>query len=412
MSDARAGRAGARAGARPGAGAALSALLTALVAFQAVSTDLYLPALPAIVADLGSDVATIQLTLSLFLIGFGLGQILWGPLSDRFGRRSVLLVALCAYAALALACALAPGAWTLVVLRLLMGVAAAAGPALGRAVVRDLWPPAEAARVLARLAAAMAVAPMLGPVVGGLLTELSGWRANFVALALFGGASALAAAAILPETAPARDVGALAPRRLLESFRSVLAHPLFRAAVLGAGLSYGGIFVWISASSHVLVGQLGLPPRLFGLVFATSVLGYMAGSHLGGRIAGRLGLAGTLRAGALLALTAGACALLAPLAFGVGVPALLLPAFLVMATAGFVLPTSMALAMAPFPERAGLASGLLGALQLALASGIGYAVAAALGDSAWPLVAGWLATTAATAAAALHLARRARVHLR
>jgi len=386
--------------------AAVAVLLAALVAFQSVSTDLYLPSLPTIVADLATTVEDVQLTLSLFLVGFGAGQLLWGPLADRFGRRPVLLAGLAAYVAAAIGCALAPGIGTLVALRTLHGVAAAVGPSIGRAVVRDLWAPRDAQRVLGYLAAAMALGPMFGPIAGGVLTEHFGWRANFWALAVFGTVVLIATVLVLGETVPRYDPAALRPRRLLEAYGTVLAHPLFRASVLAAAFSYAGIFVWISSSPHVLVGVLGVAPSTFGLAFALSVAGYMVGSFTGARLARRLGPTAPFGLGGALAAVNGVLAALTLTFLPPGL-ALVLPfAFLVMVSTGFVLPASMAASLAPFPGRAGLASGLLGALQLAVASGIGYLVAAAFDGSARPMAWGWaavgLATLAAARATAIH----------
>ncbi len=387
---------------------AVAVLLAALVAFQSVSTDLYLPALTAIVEALATDVDSVQLTLSLFLVGFGAGQLLWGPISDRFGRRPALLAGLVLYALAALGCALAADITSLVVLRLLQGVAAAVGPSVGRAVVRDLWAPPEAQRVLGYLAAAMALGPMLGPILGGVLTERLGWRANFGALAVFGLVVLAATARLLAETAPARDPTALAWHRLLADWRRILRHPLFRTSVLAAAFAYGGIFVWISASPHVLVGVLGVAPTGFGLAFALTVVGYMAGSFTGARLSRRFGPTLPFRLGGPLAALNG---LMAVLTLGLLPPslALLLPlAFLAMLAAGFVLPAAMAASLAPFPERAGLASGLLGALQLALASGMGYAVAYAFDGTARPLGWGWAGVGLATWLAATATARELR----
>lgn len=393
---------------RPVPRASVAVLLAALVAFQSVSTDLYLPALPAIVVDLATGVEEIQLTLSLFLMGFGAGQLLWGPLSDRFGRRPALLAGLAAYVAAAAGCALAPGIAVLVALRLLQGIAAAVGPSVGRAVVRDLWAPAEAGRVLGYLAAAMALGPMLGPILGGWLTERLGWRAAFWALAAFGTLVLAATLRVLPETVPARDAGALAPRRLLAAWRTVLAHPLFRASVLAAALSYGGIFVWISGSPHLLVGVLGMSPGAYGLAFALSVVGYMSGSFLGARLSRRFGPTLPFRLGGPLAALAGLAAALVLARLPATAAGILPFAFATMLAAGFVLPAAMAASLAPFPERAGLASGLLGALQLAIASGIGYGVAAAFDGTARPMGIAWALVGLATLAAATLTARRLR----
>lgn len=381
-------------------------LLAALVAFQAISTDLYLPSLPAITVDLATDIEAVQLTLSLFLVGFGTGQLVWGALSDRFGRRPVLLAGLAVYLLSTLACAFAPSIGLLVLFRLLQGASACAAVVLGRAVVRDLWAPQEAARVLSYLASAMALAPMAGPVLGGWLTETWGWRANFLALALFGALVLAASWRLLGETNRLRDPDALHPRRLLGGCRIILADPVFRSHALAAAFVYSGIFTFISGSSYVLIELAGLSPRLYGLAFASAAFGYMLGSLAGGRLNRRLAIAGLLRVGALVAVAAAASGFLVSLLLPPGFVTIVSPVFAYMFGAGFVLPAAMAGAIGPFPERAGAASALLGFVQLLVAASVGVAVAALYDGTARPMT-GILALAAlATLLAAFSAARR------
>ncbi len=390
--------------ARPGP--AFVVLLSALVAFQAISTDLYLPSLPAITADLGTDIAAVQLTLSLFLVGFGVGQLFWGALSDRFGRRPVLLAGLAAYLASTLACALAPSIGFLVFFRLLQGASACSAVVLGRAVVRDLWAPQEAARMLSYLAAAMALAPMVGPVLGGWLTEFWGWRANFHALALFGALVLLAAWRLLAETNRLRDPDALHPRRLLGGCRIILADPAFRAHALAAAFVYSGIFAFISGSSYVLIQLAGLSPRLYGTAFATAAFGYMLGGFASARLNRRLAVAGLLRVGSVVALAAALGGFALALATPPGFATVVGPVFLYMFGAGFVLPAAMAGAIGPFPERAGAASALLGFVQLLVAASVGVAVAVLYDGTARPMTGVLALAAGATLLAAFTASRR------
>ncbi len=380
-------------------------LLSALVAFQAISTDLYLPSLPAITADLGTDIGAVQLTLSLFLLGFGVGQLFWGAASDRFGRRPVLLAGLAAYLLSTLACALAPSIGLLVLFRLLQGASACAAVVLGRAVVRDLWEPREAARVLSYLASAMALAPMAGPVLGGWLTELWGWRANFHALALFGALVLLASWRLLGETNRLRDPRALDPRRFWGGCRIILANPAFRAHALAAAFVYSGIFAFISGSSYVLIELAGLSPRLYGLAFATAAFGYMLGGLAGGRLNRRLAIAGLLRTGATIALAAAAGGFALSLRVEPDFAGIVAPVFLYMFGAGLVLPAAMAGAIGPFPERAGAASALLGFVQLLVAASAGMVVAVLYDGTARPMTGVLVLAAAATAGAAFIAAR-------
>jgi DHA1 family bicyclomycin/chloramphenicol resistance-like MFS transporter len=378
-------------------------VLPALVAFQAISTDLYLPALPAIGADLRASVEQVQLTLSLFLVGFGVAQLGWGPFSDRIGRRPLLLAGTGLYVAASLACLAAPSIEALVAARFVQAVAACSGVVLGRAVVRDLFEPAEAAKVLAYLGTAMALAPILGPVLGGWLTLTFGWRSTFAALALFGLFCVAGVLLAVPETNRRKDPNATRPAVLAANYAGLLGDRLYLARVAVAALGYAGIFSFISGSPHVLIDAVGLRPDQYGLCFAGGVAGWMVGTFAAGRLNRRLGLAGLLRVGTRLA-AAGALAglgwaLLAPPSW----PAVVAPMFLFMLGAGFTLPTAMALAIGPYPQKAGLASALLGFLQLLFAALVGLAVSALYDRTAVPMMGALVLVTAA----ALLLVRRA-----
>ncbi|MCS6780367.1 MAG: multidrug effflux MFS transporter [Geminicoccaceae bacterium] len=372
---------------------ALLLVLPALVAFQAISTDLYLPALPAIGRALEASVEEVQLTLSLFLVGFGVAQLAWGPASDRLGRRPLLLAGTALYALASLACMAAPTIEALVGFRIVQAVAACSGVVLGRAVVRDLFEPAEAARVLAYLGTAMALAPILGPVLGGWLTLAFGWRSTFAALALFGLAALVGVAAAVPETNRRKDPTATRPRILLANYRTLLADRLYLARVAVAALGYAGIFTFISGSPHVLIDAVGLRPDQYGLCFAAGVAGWMGGTFAAGRLNRRLGLAGLLRVGTRASAVAAGLGLALALALPPSWPAIVAPMFFFMAGAGFTLPTAMALAIGPYPEKAGLASALLGFLQLLFAAGVGVFVSALYDRTAVPMMAILLATS-------------------
>ncbi len=353
---------------------AVTVIVTALVAFGAISTDLYLPSLPAIAAAFETDAAQVQLTLSLFLAAFAVGQLVYGPLSDRFGRRPVLLVGLTIYLGATLACLYAPGIEVLVAARFAQAIGACSGVVLGRAVVRDVHGRERAARVLSYIAMAMALAPALGPILGGFLQSWFGWRANFIALALFGGTTLIAVAALLPETNSKRDPRATEPWRLLGNYRTLARHPDYRAFVTIAACAYSGIFAFISGSSFLIIEVMGLSPELYGLCFAGMVAGYMLGTFASGRLTMRLGLERMIAAGAAIGLLGGAVMALLSAVGVLNLPALLIPVFVFSVGAGLMLPNSMAGALGPFPEMAGAASALLGFVQMALAAAIGVAV--------------------------------------
>ena len=253
--------------AAPRSGAAVNLLLTGLVAFQAISTDLYLASLPTMVQVFATSEAKVQLTLSVFLLGSALMQLAYGPISDRFGRRPVLRVAIALYVAASLACAMAPTIEALIFFRLMQAVGSCAGVTLGRAVARDLYSPVVAARVLAYMASAMAIAPIIGPMLGSWMTVHLGWQANFLFLAGFGAICLIGLYTLLDETNLHPDPHAIAPKRILANYLSLLGDRVYLGYALAVTLAYCGIFSFISGSSFTLIDVLGLPTEYFGFCF-------------------------------------------------------------------------------------------------------------------------------------------------
>jgi DHA1 family bicyclomycin/chloramphenicol resistance-like MFS transporter len=363
----------------------LAALLTTLVALGPLSTDLYLPALPALTRDFATNVPRVQLTLSAFLAGFALAQLAYGPLSDRFGRRPVLLVGLAIYLLATLVCMIAPSIEALIVARFVQALGACAGPVLGRAIVRDVYGPKEAAKVLAYISGAMAIAPMLGPVLGGWLTVLLGWRANFAALALFSALQCAATFIMLGESNAHRDPQATQAARMLHNFSSLLASRVYRGYLLCFSFSYAGLFSFISGSSFVLIDLFGLSPQWYGASFGFVVAGYITGTLISGRLTLRLGTRRMVLVGAWLAAGAGLAFALLALAEVKAVAAILLPMFAYMVATGIVMPNAIGGAMAPYAKMAGAASALLGFIQMGLAALVGIAVGHAYNASALPM---------------------------
>lgn len=352
----------------------IAILLTALAAFGPLSTDLYLPTLPTLVEDFASDPATVQLTLSLFLVGYALSQLVYGPLSDRFGRRPVLLGGITIFVTASAACLAAQTIDQLLAARLLQAVGACSGPVLARAVVRDVHGRDQAARLFAYMAMAMAVAPAVGPILGGYLTQLFGWRACFAALTLFGAAILMATWAGLDESNRHLDPQAIRPGRLLTNYRALLGHRPYLGYVLAASLCYCGIFAFISGSAFVLMGTVGLSPAEYGMSFALTVLGYMTGAFGAGRLTVRLGVDRMIVLGTMVASVGGVAGMALAQAGVVTLPAIVAPMAVFMAGAGLTLPNAMAGAVGPFPTMTGLASALLGFMQMGMAAGVGIAV--------------------------------------
>jgi DHA1 family bicyclomycin/chloramphenicol resistance-like MFS transporter len=368
---------------RPGT-FALTALLAALSAIGPLTTDMYLPSLPDIVRLLDATTAQGQLTISAYLIGFAAGQIIYGPVSDRHGRKPILIGAVVLYSAASLLCASATSIEMLIGARALQALGGCGGIVLARAVVRDLYSGARAGRELSLIGSVMALAPVLAPLAGGALQTAFGWRSIFLTLVACGFAGIAIIWLLLPETL-ARRAGPLSLRSMLRSYGVVARHPVYLAYVGLASISYAGLFAWISGASFVLQNLYGLDPFHFGIAFAVGSVGYMAGSTIAARVVGRLSIDGTIGAGCL-SMAVGGLAMAAAVGIGLhSALSLVLPMAVYLAGLGMVLPQSIAGAMTPFPERAGVASALLGFIQQCSAAACGIAVGHWLGASAWPL---------------------------
>lgn len=367
---------------------AVAALLTALVAFGPISTDMYLPSLPALVDEFRTDVPTVQLTLSAFMVAFALAMLVYGPLSDRFGRRPVLLGAVVLYVIASVACVFAPTIEALVVARVFQAMGCCAGPVLGRAVVRDVYGRDRAATVLSYMGTAMALAPAIGPIAGGWLQVAFGWQSVFVVLSLFSLIALIGTYFMLDETNPHKNPYATSPGGIVANYATLLSHRVFVGYMLTISACYCVIFSFISGSSFVLIEVVGLPPDLYGYCFATIVVGYMTGTFISGRFGRRVGGPRMVLIGATLGTIGGAAMAAFAWTGHVSVATIVLPQMLAMVGVGFVFPNSQAGAIGPFPQMAGAASALVGFFQMGVAAVVGLAIGHAFDGTARPLATG------------------------
>jgi DHA1 family bicyclomycin/chloramphenicol resistance-like MFS transporter len=338
-------------------------ILGALSMFGPLSIDMYLPSLPTLSHDLSASASEAQFTLSACLIGLALGQIIAGPLSDALGRRRPLCIGVAAYAAASLLCAIAPSVTILNLLRLVQGLAGAAGIVIARAVVRDLYAGIDVARFFSLLMIVSGLAPILAPIIGGQILRFTSWRGVFITLAIIGFLLFLAAALGLGETLPPdrRQRGGIGAT--LRTFRRLLMDRSFLGFALACGLGFAAMFAYISGSPFVLQDIYGVSPQVFSLIFGTNALGIMVAGQVNGRLVGRVSPYRMLAIG-LSATASGGIALLAVVALGgIGLVGVLLALFVVVASMGFVLPNSTTLALSNYPRAAGSASALLGVLQ-------------------------------------------------
>jgi len=321
------------------------------------------PSLPAMGRDLGASTATIQLTVTLYLVAIGIGQLFYGPLSDRFGRRPLLMGGLALYAVASLAAAVAPGVVGVVTARMFQAVGACAGVVLARAVIRDVWPRDQAASVLGYVTMGMTVSPMFAPIIGSLLEMWFGWRASMLACLAFALPIALLCWRHLPETLPAPQKlpGLVA---IWGAYRTLWAIPAFRTYSAITACSTGVFFAFLGGAPYVVVQGMGYSPLTFALAFATISITFALGNWIAGHFAVRLGVMRLLGIG--VAVNTGG-AILAAVLLGTLPPHLLsffLPMGIVAIGNGMTQPTSIAGALSTRPQLAGTASALVGAMQM------------------------------------------------
>ncbi|HSE79229.1 MAG TPA: multidrug effflux MFS transporter [Alphaproteobacteria bacterium] len=354
-------------------------LLTSLVMVAQLSTSLYIPSLPSLSDALAADPAEVKMTMTAFLFTYALAQLLYGPVSDRFGRRPVLFTGLAIFLVGTVACGLATSLSALIVSRAIQGAGACAGPAIARAVVRDRYDRAEGARVLAFIGVAMALSPALGPIIGGKLQVWFDWRASFVALAVFGVCVAAVASLRLEESLKRPDPGATAPSRLARNYWSLVTHRTFRNYMAIVGSCFGAMFAFVTGLPFVLIEIVGLAPDVFGSVFVLIVVGYLSGSLTASRLAPRVHGEHMVAVGLALQTLASLLGLFAALTETLTIATVMGPIILFMFGFAIALPSALSGAMAPFPMMAGAASAMLGFAQMGVAA-LGSALVGVLYD--------------------------------
>jgi len=374
--------------------------LSLLLGLQPITTDLYLPALPELTAGFDAPMAQAQLTLTALLLAFGGSQLVWGPLSDRFGRRPILLTGLVAYVIGALGSALAPDMAQLIVWRTLQGAAMGAAVMCARAMVRDLYAPLQGARVMSQGLSGLGVIACLSAPIGGLLTDLLNWRYALLALAIFGVVCLALVALHFEETLKHKNTAALQPAMLLATWRSIVSHPTFWAFSALSACSYAGLFTFLAASSFVFTGVLGLSKTQYGLVMLVNSLAYLAGTFVCRYWLGRFGVCRSVAMAGALTLSGGTLMALLTLSGWVSVWSIMLPQTLFMIGHGIHQPCGQSGAIGPFPQAAGAASALNGFAMMLCAFVMGQWLGSHLDGTVLPLTLGvwfWSALIALSA---------------
>ncbi len=362
---------------------ALTALLAALTALGPLSTDLYIPALPDIGRAFGVAPAQVQLTLSAYLVGFAIGQIAYGPISDWYGRRSGLLIALLCFCIGALICFAASSIEILIGARVLQAFGASGATVLARAVVRDLYIGARAGKELSLMSLVMAIAPVSAPLIGGILHSVFGWRSPFAALVMVGVAVLATVWRKLPETLGERLPERLSIGTLLSGYRQMLQNAMFSLYLLIGAAAYTCLLVWLMTGPFILQARHGLVPLQISVAFTVCACGYLVGNLFATRVVLRLGIVRTIGYGATIMI--------------VGAPIVCLLIMLDIASAtilvaamaftligfGLVFPLALAGGLSCFAERAGAASSLLGFSPQFMAAIVSTGVAFAMHRSVW-----------------------------
>lgn len=375
-------------------------VLSMLLGIQPVTTDLYLPALPALTEGFGAPMSQAQLTLSALLLAFGTSQLIWGPLSDRVGRRPILLWGLFAYTLASVGSTLAPSMTLLITWRIVQGAAMGAAVMCARAIVRDLYQPLEGARAMSKGLSGLGVLACISAPLGGLLSELFGWRMALMALAVFGAATLALISLRFEETLAQKNPRALQPAILLRTWAHILRNPTFLAFSVLTAASYGGLFTFLATSSFVFIKVLGLTKTHYGLIMFSMCFCYLTGTFICRRLLPRFGVRRSVAVAACLTLAGGT--LMGVLAWaGIqNVWAIMLPYYLFMLGHGVHQPCGQSGAVGPFPQAAGAASALNGFLMMVVAFGMGGWLGTHMDGTVRPLTNGvwfWSALIAATA---------------
>lgn len=344
---------------RPKMSRMLPALLLVLTVFGPISMDLYLPALPALTQELGAATSVAQLTVTACLIGLAAGQLVAGPLSDRYGRRLILLIGVVAYVATSLLCAFSPTVETLIAARFVQGFAGGAGIVIANAAGRDVYAGAQLIRFYARLTVVGGLAAIVGPLLGGVMTTFTDWRGLFVFLAVAGATILVFVLFVFGETLPLdhRTVGGFA--HTLRDFATLLRDRVLLGAVINQGFLYAALFAYLSGATFVLQDIYGLSPQWYAAAFGLNSAGFMVFGHLAGRAAERWSVGGTLAVGVAVT-AAGALGLLLAGAVVVPLWVVVLSLFTLASGVAIASPPATTVALSGYPQMAGTAASLLG----------------------------------------------------
>ncbi|MFL5814973.1 MAG: multidrug effflux MFS transporter [Bdellovibrionia bacterium] len=347
-------------------------ILNALTPF---SIDLYLPAFPEIARDLNTAVARVSLSVSIYFVGFALGQIIYGPLLDRFGRKPPLYLGLFIYLLATLGCMKASSIEMLLLFRFASALGGSAASVGATTMVRDFFPSKDGAKVFSMLMLVLSVSPLLAPSIGSFIITVWGWRSIFAILSVIALVDVALIAFVLPNAYSPDPNVSLSLGGVLSSFKRIFANQRFRSYTLAGSLSFAGLFVYVAASPAIYMDGFGLGPKAYGAVFALLAMGMIGGGQLNHVLVKRYGSHQVFKGALLVQMVAGAFLLLGSLVLDFGMMSTTFSLFVILGCAGITYPNAASLALEPFSTHVGSASALLGFLQL----GVGSFVAASVG---------------------------------
>ncbi|MGF6608537.1 DHA1 family bicyclomycin/chloramphenicol resistance-like MFS transporter [Paraburkholderia sp. WSM4175] len=341
-------------------------LLGALAACGPISIDMYLPSLPTIAQAFAVGTGAAQSTLTSFMFGFSIGMLLYGPLSDTYGRRPILLGGIIMYALASIACSLSVSIGSLVGFRFVQALGAGAASVLARAIARDAHEPGDAARVLSMIAIVTAIGPLLAPLIGGQLLLLGGWRAVFVALTLFGSVCAVTAFLKVPETWPREMRAQSALLKSFGAYGTLLRDPVAWGHMLCGGMAFASMFAYITATPFVYIEYFHVSAQHYGFLFALNIVGIIFGNYLNTRLVGRLGPVPIISFAATVSFVASLFVCVVSLTGWGGLWSIVFGLFFVVSVVGVLSANCTTDLMHRYPANAGAAAAVLGAVQLAL----------------------------------------------
>ncbi|GAM75438.1 MFS family multidrug transport protein [Vibrio ishigakensis] len=360
-------------------------LLGAISALTPLAIDMYLPAMPAIAEDFGVGAGDVQITLTIYTLGFAIGQLFYGPLSDSVGRRPVLLGGVALFLVGAIGCTMAQTVETLIWVRAAQGFAGAAAAVVIQAVVRDLYESEDFARTMSFITLVMTMAPLAAPMIGGHISVVAGWRAIFAVLAIFAAIMLVAIYVRIPETLADENKQPFHVRTSLRNFASLLSNKQAVGLIMCGAFSFSGMFVFLTAGSFVYIDYFGVAPQHFGYLFALNILTMVFFTTLNGRVVKKFGSRNMLMFGLSIQLLAGIGLIVCWLG-GFGLYAIVPCVMLYVGTISTVGSNSMALLLTKYPNMAGTTSSLAGTLRFGSGSIMGFVVAHMPGGESWPML--------------------------